>query len=76
MDIRSKRYQHDNYEVRSVDVFQRDLCLLFEQLKQLTYLDIHGEIFDKKVEAYYLMVQSQFPNSRINVTSLRFTLWI
>ncbi|CAF1469393.1 unnamed protein product [Rotaria sp. Silwood1] len=59
-----------------VIVFEQDLCQLVEQLKQLVYLDIYGQIDPKKVKPYHLMVQKRFPNSRNDIQISRFSLWI
>ncbi|CAF2884475.1 unnamed protein product [Rotaria sp. Silwood2] len=59
-----------------VIVFEQDLCQLFEQLKQLVYLDIYGQIDPKKVKPYHKMVQKRFPNSRNDIQISRFSLWI
>ena len=57
-------------------IFEQDLCQLIEKLKELTFLDIYGEINYEKVEPYRLMVQTRFPNSRIDVEISRFRLWL
>ncbi|CAF1299149.1 unnamed protein product [Rotaria sordida] len=59
-----------------VVVFEQDLSQLFEQLKQLVYLDIHGDTSSEKIEPYRLMVQARFPNSRIDIQISRFRLWM
>ncbi|CAF2141484.1 unnamed protein product [Rotaria magnacalcarata] len=59
-----------------VAVFEQDLCQLVEKLKELTSLDIYGEIHIEKVEPYRLMAQTRFPNSRINVEVSKFRLWL
>ena len=56
-------------------VFEQDLCQLFEQLKELTFLDISGRIDYVKVEPYHLMARTRFPNSRLDVQLSRFRLW-
>ncbi len=57
-------------------VFEQDLSHLFEQLKYCVYLDIYGLISSKKVEAYRLMVQTRFSQSRFDVQLSIFRLWI
>ncbi|CAF3427368.1 unnamed protein product, partial [Rotaria sp. Silwood2] len=57
-------------------VFEQDLCQLVEKLKEFVFLDIHGEIDYKKVEAYRSMVQVRFPHSRIDIETSRFRLWL
>ncbi|CAF3302310.1 unnamed protein product, partial [Rotaria sp. Silwood2] len=59
-----------------VAVFEQDLSQLFEQLKQLVYLDIHGDTSSEKIEPYRLMVQTRFPNSQIDIQISRFRLWM
>ncbi|CAF2871504.1 unnamed protein product [Rotaria sp. Silwood2] len=61
---------------KHVAIFEKDLCQLVEKLKEFTFLDIYGEIHYEKVEPYRLMVQSCFPNSRIDVEISRFRLWL
>ncbi|CAF1951259.1 unnamed protein product [Rotaria magnacalcarata] len=56
--------------------FEQDLCELVEQLKQLVYLDIHGEINDEKLESYRLMVQKRFSDAHFSIEKSRFRLWI
>ena len=56
-------------------IFEQDLCSLFEQMKELIYLDIYGEISQIKVQSYRLMVQTRFANSRIDIQTSRFRLW-
>ena len=53
----------------------QDLCQLFEQLIELTFLDISGKINYDKIEPYYSMVRTHFPDSRIDVEPSRFRLW-
>jgi hypothetical protein len=57
-------------------VFEQDLCQLVKKLKEFTFLTIYGQIHYEKVEAYRLMVQARFPNSRINVEISKFRLWL
>lgn len=57
-------------------MFEKDLCQLIEQLKQIVYLDIYGKIDSKKVKSYHLIVQKLFPNSRNDIQISRFSLWI
>lgn len=59
-----------------VEVFEQDLCQLVEKLKELTFLDIYGEIYYTKVEPYQSMVQARFPHSRSHVEISRFRLWL
>jgi hypothetical protein len=59
-----------------VAIFEQDLCQLVEELKEFTFLDIYGEIHSEKVEPYRLMAQARFPNSRIDVETSRFRLWL
>ncbi|CAF3327270.1 unnamed protein product, partial [Rotaria socialis] len=59
-----------------VAIFQEDLSQLFEQLKQIVFLDIYGKIPREKVEPYRLMLQSCFPNSQFDIQISRFRLWI
>lgn len=40
------------------------------------FLDIRGAISCEKVDAYRLMAQTRFPNSRIDVHQSRFRLWL
>jgi hypothetical protein len=61
---------------RHVNVFEQDLCQLFEKLKQLVFLNIYGKIDDEKVEPYRSIVQKCFPNSITEVEMSRFRLWI
>ncbi|CAF1403041.1 unnamed protein product [Rotaria magnacalcarata] len=61
---------------RHATVFKQDLCQLVKNLKELTFLDIHGEIDHEKVESYRLMAQRRFPNSRIDFDLSRFRLWL
>lgn len=61
--------------VRHVAVFERDLFQLFEQLKELTFLDISGKIDYVKIDPYHKMARTCFPNSRIDVEMSRFRLW-
>ncbi|CAM4795683.1 unnamed protein product [Rotaria magnacalcarata] len=61
---------------RHTTVFKQDLCQLVKNLKELTFLDIHGEIDHEKVESYRLMAQRRFPNSRIDFDLSRFRLWL
>ncbi|CAF0947683.1 unnamed protein product [Adineta steineri] len=56
-------------------VFEQDLCQLMDKLKDLTFLDIYGEIHNKKVEPYRLMAQTCFPRSRVYVEMSRFRIW-
>ena len=56
-------------------IFEQDLCSLFEQMKELIYLDIYGEISQIKLQSYRLMVQTRFTNSRIDIQTSRFRLW-
>ena len=56
--------------------FEQNLCELVEQLKQLFYLDIYGDIDREKVNSYLSMVKRRFPNSRVYVDRSRFRLWI
>ena len=56
-------------------VFEKDLCQLFEQLKELTFLDISGRIDYVKMEHYHLMARTRFPDSRPDVELSRFRLW-
>ena len=44
-------------------------------MKELVFLDIHGEIHKEKVEPYRSMVQTRFPSSRYDINILRFRLW-
>ncbi|CAM4796645.1 unnamed protein product [Rotaria magnacalcarata] len=59
-----------------VSVFEQDLSQLVDQLKEFIFLDIRGVISCEKVESYRLMVQTRFPNSRIDVHRSRFRLWL
>ncbi len=59
-----------------MNIFEQDLCQLAEQLKEFIFLDIHGKIQEEKVEPYRSMVRRRFPNSRSNVETLRFRLWL
>ncbi|UJR29131.1 hypothetical protein I4U23_010345 [Adineta vaga] len=61
---------------KHVTVFEQDLCQLFETLKELTFLDIYGDVDLEKVEPYRIMVQTRFPNSRNHVETSRFRLWL
>ncbi|CAF3066033.1 unnamed protein product, partial [Rotaria sp. Silwood2] len=61
---------------RHVTIFEQDLSQLFEQLKQLVFLDIYGKISREKVELYRLMTQSCFPNSHFDIQIYRFRLWV
>ncbi len=45
-------------------------------MKELVFLDIHGEIHDEKLEPYYSMVQTLFPIARIHIEPFRFRLWL
>ncbi|UJR17912.1 hypothetical protein I4U23_004811 [Adineta vaga] len=47
---------------QQVIVFEQDLCQLVDKLKDLTFLDIYGEIHYEKVEPYRLTVQARFPH--------------
>ncbi|CAF4074295.1 unnamed protein product, partial [Rotaria magnacalcarata] len=59
-----------------VAIFQEDLSELFDQLKQIVFLDIYGKIPREKVEPYRLMIQSCFPDSQFDIQMSRFRLWI
>ncbi len=59
-----------------VNIFERDLGEFVEQMKELVFLDIHGEIHVEKVQPYRSMVQRSFPHSRNNVEISRFRLWL
>ncbi|CAF4061895.1 unnamed protein product [Rotaria sp. Silwood1] len=59
-----------------VNVFEQDLCQLFERLKQFVFLDIHGKIDLGKLAPYRSMVQKCFPHSRLDIELSRFRLWI
>jgi hypothetical protein len=59
-----------------VNVFEQDLYQLFEQLKQLVYLNIYGKIWNEKVQLYRLMIQTRFPNSHVDIHLARFRLWM
>ena len=56
-------------------VFEQDLYQLFEQLKELTFLDISGKIDCIKIDRYHSMARTRFPDSRIDVEMSRFRLW-
>ena len=57
-------------------IFKQDLCQLIEQMKEFVFLDIHGKIHREKVKPYHAMVICRFPNSRSNVETTRFRLWL
>jgi hypothetical protein len=59
-----------------VNIFKEDLYQLVEQMKEFVFLDLHGEIHEKKVEPYRSMVQTCFPNSRNHVEISRVRLWL
>ncbi|CAF5080995.1 unnamed protein product, partial [Rotaria sp. Silwood1] len=59
-----------------VNVFEQDLCQLFQRLKQFVFLDIHGKIDLGKLAPYRSMVQKCFPHSRLDIELSRFRLWI
>jgi hypothetical protein len=44
-------------------IFEEDLCQLMKPMKELVFLDTHGEIHKEKVESYLLMVQRLFPSN-------------
>ena len=44
-------------------------------MKQLLFLDIHGEIHKEKIEPYRPMVQTLFPHARIDIELFQFRLW-
>lgn len=44
-------------------------------MKELVFLDIHGEIRREKVEPYRSMVQALFPYSRYDIEIFRFRVW-
>lgn len=44
-------------------------------MKELIFLDIHGQIHKEKVEPYRSMVQTLFPYSRYDIEIIRFRLW-
>ncbi|CAF1452137.1 unnamed protein product [Rotaria sordida] len=73
---RPKYLQTSESIAQHVAVFEQDLCQLVEKLKEFVFLDIHGEIDYKKVEAYRSMVQVRFPHSRIDIETSRFRLWL
>ncbi|CAF4621441.1 unnamed protein product [Rotaria sp. Silwood2] len=73
---RPKYLQTSESIAQHAAVFEQDLCQLVEKLKEFVFLDIHGEIDYKKVEAYRSMVQVRFPHSRIDVETSRFRLWL
>ena len=62
--------------VQHMAVFKQDLCQLVKNLKEFVFLSIYGEIHYKKAEAYRSMAQARFPNSRIDVETSRFRLWL
>jgi hypothetical protein len=45
-------------------------------MKELVFLDIHGEIHQEKLESYRFMVQSLFPFTQSDVQMSRFRLWL
>ncbi|CAM4754925.1 unnamed protein product [Rotaria magnacalcarata] len=57
-------------------IFEEDLCELVEQMKDLIFLDIHGEIHEEKVEPYRSMVQALFLYNRSDIGMFRFRLWL
>ena len=61
--------------MQHVAIFEEDLCQLIKQMKELVFLDIHGEIHKEKVEPYRSMVQRLFPYNRIDIEIFRFRLW-
>ncbi|CAF4353711.1 unnamed protein product [Rotaria sp. Silwood2] len=61
---------------KHVAIFEQDLSQLVKHLKELVFLDIHGEIHQEKVEPYRSIIQTRFPNSRNNVELIRFRLWL
>ncbi|CAF1494961.1 unnamed protein product, partial [Rotaria sordida] len=71
-----KSLQTSQSIVEHVNIFQKDLCQLIQQLKQLVFLDIHGKIHPSKVKSYRCMVQKCFPHSKIDIEISRFRLWI
>ena len=58
------------------NIFEQDLSQLVEQLKQFVFLDIYGQISERKLQSYYSMIQSRFPNSQFDIQISRFRLWI
>ena len=44
-------------------------------MKELVFLDIHGDIHLAKVEPYRSMVQDLLPYSQYHIETLRFRLW-
>lgn len=54
---------------------KQDLCQLMEGLKDLTFLDIYGDVSRKKVRVYRLMLRTHFPRGHIRVELTRFRLW-
>ncbi|CAF3286635.1 unnamed protein product [Rotaria socialis] len=61
---------------KHVIIFEEDLCELVEQMKDLIFLDIHGEIHEEKVEPYRSVVQAIFPYNRSDIEMFRFRLWL
>jgi hypothetical protein len=49
---------------------------LVESLKEFVFLDIYGQVDEKKIKPYRTMVQAQFPNTRLHIETLRFRLWL
>lgn len=59
-----------------VTAFKQDLSQLVDNLNEFTYLEIFGNIYYEKVEAYRLMAQTLFPHSRVDVEVTKFRLWL
>ncbi|CAF3948420.1 unnamed protein product [Rotaria sp. Silwood2] len=61
---------------RHTKIFKQDLCQLVEQMKEFVFLNICGKIHKEKIKPYHAMVIGRLPNSRSNVETTRFRLWL
>ena len=57
-------------------LLEQDIRQLVTHLKQLVFLDIHGNVWEEKMEVYRDMLHTRFPNNRHTVNLFRLRIWL